>query len=101
MNWIPYTLTSLKTIRQRELQHELEEEYHDSSTGAIIGINNVSIALPQVLAMLCGTMVFGLVSEEQSGAPIMGITWILGGSCIAMLLAAACTLRLNISVAQR
>ena len=99
MNWIPHTLISMEIIRERELQHELEEKNHGSSTGAIIGINTVSIALPQVLAMLCGTVVFSLVSEEQSGTPIIGIMWILGGSCVAMLGAAACTLRLNTSVA--
>lgn len=93
MNWIPSVLINLEILRRRDSPEM--NRHGENSAATVIGINNVSISVPQIFAMLGGAIIFSIVKEKENEVPMKGIRWILSGSCIMMLIATFCVLRVK------
>ena len=91
--WIPPVLVNREILRHQE-SAEADKESRNS-VATVIGINNVSICLPQIVAMLCGTVIFSLVEEMNNEVPMRGMRSIFGGSCVMMLIATVSVSLLN------
>ncbi|KUJ10865.1 uncharacterized protein LY89DRAFT_251649 [Mollisia scopiformis] len=88
--WIPFLLINLETLSPEESDTRIID-----AVGIIQGVNNISIAAPQILAMVFYAGLFWFLGETGDVTPIKGIRWSLCGSVFASFIAAAIASRLG------
>jgi hypothetical protein len=90
--WIPITLISTdirraqdEMLRNAEIGCLAEEDL----AATIIGLHNFAISAPQVVAGLCGSLLFSLAASHKAGEDVDGLeVWLLRFGGLAALAAA-------------
>lgn len=77
--WIPYALIGIELSRSRSAtQHD---DLHQGDAGAVLGVHNAAIALPQILVTLSASALFYALGAD-------GLRWIIASGGVAALAAA-------------
>lgn len=102
--WAPFALISaeiskrdaLRRARQitREVVDESEENLDDQA-GIILGLHNVSIAMPQVIATVGSSLLFKLLQKPRGTPGDDSVGWVLRAGGLAALMAAYMASRIN------
>ncbi|KAL9085896.1 MAG: hypothetical protein Q9165_007379 [Trypethelium subeluteriae] len=96
--WAPFALLGEEiAMRQAEGNSTAEEggrQWTTSQSGAIMGVHNAAISVPQILAAVGSSFIFWLFEDHRSGGND-GIAWVLRCSGVAALIAAYFAWRLN------
>ncbi|KAL9108913.1 MAG: hypothetical protein Q9227_006309 [Pyrenula ochraceoflavens] len=74
---------------------EAEEEDHHDQAGIILGLHNVAVSSPQILATLISSAVFRSLQKPRGTAGDASLGWVLRIGGLAALLAAWRTMRLE------
>lgn len=82
--WVPWAVIGYETSRQR-VHGDDEEESEDSQAGAILGVHNMAISLPQVLSGVVSSVTYKIAEMAGSDVPT---AWVLAVSGIAAFVAA-------------
>ncbi|KAF1915704.1 hypothetical protein BDU57DRAFT_451545 [Ampelomyces quisqualis] len=111
-NWAPFAIISSEIskrdairrgiIRPRDRESQLiaagEDDASGSgadSAGVVLGIHNVAIAAPQVIATLVSAIMFKLLQKPRGTAGDDSVAWVLRFGGLCALVAAWLTLRVN------
>jgi solute carrier family 45 protein 1/2/4 len=111
-NWAPFAIISSEIskrdairrgiIRPRDRESQLiaagEDDASGSgadSAGVVLGIHNVAIAAPQVIATLVSAIMFKFLQKPRGVAGDDSVAWVLRFGGICALVAAYLTLRVN------
>ncbi|KAK5116774.1 hypothetical protein LTR62_007448 [Meristemomyces frigidus] len=110
-NWAPYALIAAEiskrdAIRRGDIPapHTVEGEAlasgDDAAEGAdqagvVLGIHNVAIAAPQVIATLVSSVIFKLLQKPRGEGQDDSVAWVLRFGGLAALIAAWLTLRIG------
>ncbi|KAH7074438.1 hypothetical protein BKA63DRAFT_313647 [Paraphoma chrysanthemicola] len=110
-NWAPFAIISSEIskrdairrgiIRPRDRESQLiaagedEASGEADSAGVVLGIHNVAIAAPQVIATLVSAVLFKLLQKPRGVAGDNSVAWVLRFGGICALVAAWLTLRVN------
>ena len=100
-NWAPFALigdeisTRAAERQRRRREGEAGIEDHEvpedaDQAGTVLGIHNVAIAAPQVLATLGSSLVFRLLQKPRGVPGDESVAWVLRGGGVAALGAAWC-----------
>ena len=81
--WVPWAVIGYETSRQGLESDEGDEE--DSQAGAILGVHNMAISLPQVLSGAVSSVTYKIAEEAGSQVPT---AWVLAISGVAAFVAA-------------
>ncbi|KAF2172788.1 hypothetical protein M409DRAFT_35438 [Zasmidium cellare ATCC 36951] len=84
--WVPFSLIAA------EMKKDTRSE---SDAGAILGIHNVAIAVPQVIAILASSAIFQSLHTEAGQADPDSIAWVFRFGGVMALVAAGLTCRLE------
>ena len=96
--WAPWALISNEiSKRDTEARHrprdQLQEETHDQA-GVVLGLQNVAVSAPQILATLVGSAIFKAVQKPR-GKPFDDSTgWVMRFGALAAIFAAFSTWRI-------
>jgi solute carrier family 45 protein 1/2/4 len=109
-NWAPFAIISSEIskrdairrgiIRPRDRESQLIAEGEDDGSGAdsagvVLGIHNVAIAAPQVIATLVSAIMFKLLQKPRGTAGDTSVAWVLRFGGVCALVAAWLTLQVN------
>ncbi|KAH7359760.1 hypothetical protein BKA66DRAFT_472382 [Pyrenochaeta sp. MPI-SDFR-AT-0127] len=109
-NWAPFAIISSEIskrdairrgiIRPRDRESQLIAAGEDDGSGAdsagvVLGIHNVAIAAPQVIATLVSAVMFKLLQKPRGTAGDNSVAWVLRFGGICALIAAWLTLRVT------
>ncbi|CAO2649280.1 Nn.00g066650.m01.CDS01 [Neocucurbitaria sp. VM-36] len=109
-NWAPFAIISSEIskrdairrgiIRPRDRESQLIAAGEDEGSGAdsagvVLGIHNVAIAAPQVIATLVSAVMFKLLQKPRGTAGDDSVAWVLRFGGICALVAAWLTLRVT------
>lgn len=96
--WAPFALLGEEIAMHQAKKYSMLEmgtgRAMESQSGAMMGIHNAVISIPQILAAVGSSVVFLLFEGSRSGEND-GIAWVLRMSGVPALLAAYLALRLN------
>lgn len=87
--WVPFALIAAE-VRKRESARDYDDD-HDSSSdqaGVVLGIHNVAIAAPQVIATLVSSAVFRALQKPRGSVGDDSVAWVLRFGGVAALVAA-------------
>ena len=102
-NWAPFALIASEIRKhERPKASSLEpEEGVDVQAGVVLGIHNVAIAAPQVIATLVSSAIFRALQKPRGSVGDESVAWVLrfGGCCA--LVAAWLTRRVGEETAKR
>lgn len=82
--WVPWAIVGYETSRLGLSGSEDGEEAADSQSGAILGVHNMAISLPQVLSGVVSTVTYKIAESAGSEVPT---AWVLAISGVAALVA--------------
>lgn len=101
--WAPFALISAE-ISKRDTEARLrvgaadgEEavgEQHDQA-GVILGLHNVAVSAPQILATIVSSVIFKVFQKPRGEPYDTSVAWVLRFGGLAALAAAYCTYRVN------
>ncbi|KAI4708661.1 hypothetical protein J4E89_006717 [Alternaria sp. Ai002NY15] len=109
-NWAPFAIISSEIskrdairrgiIKPRDRESQLIAEGEDDGSGAdsagvVLGIHNVAIAAPQVIATLVSAIMFKLLQKPRGTSGDTSVAWVLRFGGICALVAAWLTLQVN------
>ncbi|EUC31994.1 hypothetical protein COCVIDRAFT_18428 [Bipolaris victoriae FI3] len=109
-NWAPFAIISSEIskrdairrgiIKPRDREAQLIAEGEDEGSGAdsagvVLGIHNVAIAAPQVIATLISAVLFRILQKPRGTAGDTSVAWVLRFGGICALVAAWLTLQVN------
>lgn len=109
-NWAPFAIISSEIskrdairrgiIKPRDREAQLIAEGEDEGSGAdsagvVLGIHNVAIAAPQVIATLVSAVMFKILQKPRGTAGDNSVAWVLRFGGICALIAAWLTLQVN------
>lgn len=109
-NWAPFAIISSEIskrdairrgiIKPRDRESQLIAEGEDDGSGAdsagvVLGIHNVAIAAPQVIATLVSAIMFKLLQKPRGTAGDTSVAWVLRFGGVCALVAAWLTLQVN------
>lgn len=109
-NWAPFAIISSEIskrdairrgiIKPRDRESQLIAEGEDESSaadsaGVVLGIHNVAIAAPQVIATLVSSIMFKFLQKPRGTAGDDSVAWVLRFGGICAVVAAWLTLRVN------
>jgi solute carrier family 45 protein 1/2/4 len=109
-NWAPFAIISSEIskrdairrgiIKPRDRESQLIAEGEDDGSGAdsagvVLGIHNVAIAAPQVIATLISAILFRILQKPRGTAGDTSVAWVLRFGGICALVAAWLTLQVN------
>jgi solute carrier family 45 protein 1/2/4 len=109
-NWAPFAIISSEIskrdairrgiIKPRDRESQLIAEGEDDGSGAdsagvVLGIHNVAIAAPQVIATLVSAIMFKLLQKPRGEAGDNSVAWVLRFGGVCALAAAWLTLQVN------
>ncbi|KAK4498435.1 hypothetical protein PRZ48_011093 [Zasmidium cellare] len=83
--WVPWAVIGYETSRQGLQGDEDDEDAADSQAGAILGVHNMAISLPQVLSGAVSSVTYKIAEEAGSEVPT---AWVLAISGLAAFVAA-------------
>src|SRR4051794_14116473 len=91
--WAPFAIigTELSESR-RDLEKESRDGSYDTNTAAIMGLHNVAISAPQIIAATLSSFIFWVAHETGTEA---GMRWVFGFCGGAALVAGYLTSRLD------
>ena len=106
--WAPFALISaeistrdaerrkrkFRRLPEAEHEQELEEEESDQA-GVILGLHNVAVAAPQVLATIASSIIFRALQKERGVPGDDSTGWVLRFGGLAALIAAYMTSRVR------
>lgn len=87
-SWAPFTI-----IAEAISAHESDREYQQA--GIVLGIHNVSMAAPQIVATLVSSMIFGALQKPRGSVGDESVAWVLRFGGLAALVAAWLTRRVE------
>lgn len=109
-NWAPFAIISSEIskrdairrgiIKPRDREAQLIAEGEDDGSGAdsagvVLGIHNVAIAAPQVIATLISAILFKILQKPRGTAGDTSVAWVLRFGGLCALVAAWLTLRVS------
>jgi solute carrier family 45 protein 1/2/4 len=107
-NWAPFAIISSEISKRDAMRRGvIQPSYHDQSmdddvqeegedqAGVVLGIHNVAIAAPQVIATLVSAIIFRMLQKPRGQPGDNSVAWVLrfGGCCA--IVAAWLTLRVG------
>jgi solute carrier family 45, member 1/2/4 len=95
--WVPFALLG------QEIAHLMEQDsWNDSPgpsqksvTGSLVGIHNVAMALPQVIATIEATIIFWLLGSGRDVIEDVSVGWVIRAGCLPALGAAVLAVKLR------
>lgn len=108
-NWAPFAIIASEIskrdairrgiIKPRDRESQLiaegEDESSADSAGVVLGIHNVAIAAPQVIATLVSSIMFKFLQKPRGTAGDDSVAWVLRFGGVCALVAAWLTLRVH------
>lgn len=92
--WAPFALISAE-ISKRDSEARRSESKPEDQAGVILGLHNVAVAAPQIVATLVSSAIFKL-AQKQRGEPYdNSVGWVLRFGGLAALVAAVFTWRIR------
>lgn len=101
--WAPFALISAEIskrdteLRLRSGSGNVEDntgEQHDQA-GVILGLHNVAVSAPQILATIVSSIIFKFFQKPRGQPYDTSVAWVLRFGGLAALAAAYCTFRVN------
>lgn len=92
--WAPYAIISTAVLDGADI-HENDDTIESERLGIVIGLHNVAIATPQILAALICSFVFLVFDGSGSATAEDSVGWVLRIGGLSALIAAFLTMRLN------
>ena len=98
--WAPFALISAEIskreteVRRRARDERRPEEKHDQA-GVILGLHNVAVSAPQIVATLIGSLIFKAVQKPRGAAWDDSTGWVMRFGGLAALGAAFFTWRVD------
>ncbi|RDW57828.1 MFS general substrate transporter-30 [Coleophoma crateriformis] len=93
--WAPYAIISTSLLDSTDIHQNDDGAGSEQRLGTVIGIHNVAIAVPQILAALLCSFVFWMFDGSGSSLTDDSIGWVLRLGGLSALAAAILTTRLN------
>ncbi|RDW87905.1 MFS general substrate transporter-43 [Coleophoma crateriformis] len=95
--WAPYTIISTSILADPDLHpdREASEDASEQRLGTVIGLHNVAIAVPQILAALLCSFAFWVFDGFKLARPEDGIGLVLSLGGVSALIAGFLTTRLD------
>lgn len=92
--WAPFALISAE-ISKRDTEARRSDNKPEDQAGVILGLHNVAVAAPQIVATLVSSAIFKL-AQKQRGEPYdTSVGWVLRFGGLAALVAALFTWRIR------
>ena len=92
--WAPFALISAE-ISKRDTEARRSDIKPEDQAGVILGLHNVAVAAPQIVATLVSSAIFKL-AQKQRGEPYdTSVGWVLRFGGLAALVAAVFTWRIR------
>ena len=92
--WAPFALISAE-ISKRDSEARRSDNKPEDQAGVILGLHNVAVAAPQIVATLVSSAIFKL-AQKQRGEPYdNSVGWVLRFGGLAALVAAVFTWRIG------
>lgn len=92
--WAPFALISAE-ISKRDAQARKTGGVNDDQAGVVLGLHNVAISAPQILATLVSSAIFRLAQKERGEPGDDSVGWVMRFGGVAALVAAYMTSRLR------
>ncbi|KAL8771578.1 MAG: hypothetical protein Q9209_003021 [Squamulea sp. 1 TL-2023] len=92
--WAPFALISAE-ISKRDAQARKTGGVNDDQAGVVLGLHNVAISAPQILATLVSSVIFRLAQKGRGEPGDDSVGWVMRFGGLAALVAAYMTSRLK------
>ncbi|KAL8739343.1 MAG: hypothetical protein Q9181_000074 [Wetmoreana brouardii] len=92
--WAPFALISAE-ISKRDATARKTGGVNDDQAGVVLGLHNVAISAPQILATLVSSAIFRIAQKPRGEAGDDSVGWVLRFGGVAALVAAYMTSRLR------
>lgn len=93
--WAPFALISAEISKRDTEARRTGSGTKEDQAGVILGLHNVAISAPQILATLVSSVIFKLAQKPRGSPWDDSVGWVLRFGGIASLLAAYMTWRIN------
>ena len=107
-NWAPFALIAEEISRRKDSRRDSAQaqrpdmssansgnEAESEQAGVVLGIHNVAIAAPQVVATLVSSAIFGALQKPRGSVGDDSVAWVLRFGGLAALGAACLTTRVE------
>jgi solute carrier family 45 protein 1/2/4 len=96
-NWAPFALLSSEISKRDAIANGEDDaaEQGSDQAGVILGIHNVAIAAPQVIATLFSSIIFKFLQKPRGTPNDNSVAWVLRFGGLCALVAAWLTLRVH------
>lgn len=98
--WAPFALISAE-ISKRDAQARKTGGVNDDQAGVVLGLHNVAISAPQILATLVSSAIFRVAQKGRGEPGDDSVGWVMRFGGLAALVAAYMTTRLREERADR
>lgn len=92
--WAPFALISAE-ISKRDAQARKTGGTNNDQAGVVLGLHNVAISAPQILATLVSSMIFRIAQKPRGEPGDDSVGWVIRFGGVAALVAAYMTSRLR------
>ncbi|KAL8855168.1 MAG: hypothetical protein Q9221_000074 [Calogaya cf. arnoldii] len=92
--WAPYALISAE-ISKHDIQARKTGRVNDDQAGVVLGLHNVAISAPQMVATLVSSVIFRIAQKGRGEPDDDSVGWVMRFGGIAALVAAYMTSRLR------
>ena len=92
--WAPFALISAE-ISKRDVQARKTGTTNDDQAGVVLGLHNVAISAPQILATLVSSAIFRIAQKPRGEPGDDSVGWVMRFGGVAALVAAYMTSRLS------
>ena len=106
--WAPFALISSEISKRDAVKRGImrdestnrlttasENEEYDDQAGIVLGLHNVAIAAPQVIATVASSFMFKLLQKDRGSSDDNSLAWVLRGGGLMALIAVLVTKRLE------
>ena len=93
-SWAPFALISAE-ISKRDSEARRSANKPEDQAGVILGIHNVAVAAPQIVATLVSSAIFKLAQRRRGEPYDTSVGWVLRFGGLAALVAAVFTWRIR------
>ncbi|KAI4192085.1 MAG: hypothetical protein LQ346_004494 [Caloplaca aetnensis] len=98
--WAPFALISAE-VSKRDVQAQKTGGTNDDQAGVVLGLHNVAISAPQMLATLVSSAIFRIAQKPRGVPGDNSVGWVMRFGGVAALVAAYMTSRLREEGSQR
>lgn len=92
--WAPFALISAE-VSKRDVQAQKTGGSNDDQAGVVLGLHNVAISAPQMLATLVSSVIFRIAQKPRGVPGDDSVGWVMRFGGVAALVAAYMTTRLR------